>query len=135
MKTKNSWKLLYMIPLMFLVACATGGQNLTESGDVTVKILPSPQVQIHGVKVFQEGDKLAIRGHVEPHNQVSPTQSLSGWVHVKITDGRNTILHEREHTFTKRHQDGRHLPDFYAKIPLILPMGSTIQLQYHRKSH
>lgn len=116
--------------MLLASGCVTTQKNLVDSGAVTVDIQGNMLTTIHRVSVFQEGDEVVIRGHVNPHGNQS-TIKRWGTMHIEIIDREQQVLKNIEVPFPVRHHKAKDRPDFYIRLPMILPEGSIVQIQYH----
>ncbi len=121
----------FTITVVLMSGCAMNRVNLVESQMVYVENVKHDKAHIYGVNVYQDDKTLVISGSVgRRHNINLP---INGHVDLILIASNGSILKKIGTNYNPGRLPGRRAGRSYfeAKIPVILPPGSRVRVEFH----
>lgn len=129
--------LILLASVITFTGCASKGVNLVKTGDVSVQIKNSNQVEINNVYVKQLKNEVLIHADVRP---LTPTRffqpghlsfilmTANGQQIFNLDITRYTREHMGSHNSAMKHVS------FWVRMPLIIPEGAKLKITHHNST-
>ncbi len=118
-----------IVILFVLSACGSSLKNLVREGTSKVDTTSSRGVHFNRVDVYESDAGLLVRG--ELHKRSHRRGPIPGHVHIEIIAPDGTVLANTSTNYHRGSSKSR-TSRFTVKIPIEVPMNSTIQIMHHR---
>lgn len=136
---QNYRGLLLTLGLIFMtltsVGCLSNRLNLADTGYVKIVKQDSKYVHFSSAFVYQEHDKVVIRGSVR-RTYFSPPGIYRGHIDIEVSDANGNVLKQistRTFPLDIPHR-GTRRSSFSTECQMILTEGATVNMRYHRGS-
>jgi len=135
---KNRWVyiLFLMVLLSGLSACATKGIDPTDTGDLSISIHDSEDVNIANVYVRQFESEILIHADAKPTSPVRFFKPGHLIFEMIGSDGQQLFNLDVTH-YSRKHGEShrsklKHV-SFWVRMPMELPKGASLIVSHHKK--